>query len=160
MSSPPGSSAPQRDVDSVAPALADALPALHRALDRLVARDYALPKPPEGHLNLLRHVAEHEGATVREAADALLMKPNNVSALVSQLTEQGLLERRQDSADKRVVRLHPTAVARRRLGEVRALQVSHLTEALLSLTEGEMDALGSALGALQSLTRGLRSAAH
>ncbi|MGW3464827.1 MarR family transcriptional regulator, partial [Streptomyces olivaceoviridis] len=69
-------------------------------------------------------------------------------------------ERRQDSTDKRVVRLHPTAVARRRLGEVRALQVSHLTEALLSLTEGEMDALGSALGALHSLTRGLRSAAH
>jgi hypothetical protein len=44
----PGSSAPQRDVDSVASALADTLPALHRALDRLVARDYALPKPPEG----------------------------------------------------------------------------------------------------------------
>lgn len=156
----PGTSAPQRDVDSVASALADALPALHRALDRLVARDYALPKPPEGHLNLLRHVAEHEGTTVREAADALLMKPNNVSALVSQLTEQGLLERRQDSTDKRVARLYPTAVARQRLGEVRALQASHLTDALLSLTEGEMDALGSALGALRSLAHGLRPAAH
>ncbi|MCG0067063.1 MarR family winged helix-turn-helix transcriptional regulator [Streptomyces tricolor] len=156
----PGSSASQRDVDSVASALADALPALHRALDRLVARDYAHPKPPEGRLNLLRHVAEHPGATVREAAEALLMKPNNVSALVSQLTEEGLLERRQDSADKRVARLYPTAVARRRLGEVRALQVSHLTEALLSLTEGEMDALGSALGALHSLTHRLHPAAR
>ncbi|EST19674.1 MarR family transcriptional regulator [Streptomyces roseochromogenus] len=30
------------------------------------------------------------------------MKPDNVSALVSRLTEQGLLERGQDSADKRV----------------------------------------------------------
>jgi DNA-binding MarR family transcriptional regulator len=97
---------------------------------------------------------------VREAAAALLMKPNNVSALVSQLTEEGLLERRQDSADKRVARLYPTEVARRRLDEVRALQVSHLTEALLSLTEGEMDALGSALGALCSLTRRLHPAAH
>ncbi|WP_205614327.1 MarR family winged helix-turn-helix transcriptional regulator [Streptomyces dangxiongensis] len=156
----PGSSAPQRDVDSVASALADALPALHRALDRLVARDYARPKPPEGPLNLLRFLAEHRGATVREAADALLMKPNNVSALVSQLTGQGLLERRQDSADRRVARLHLTPVARRRLGEVRALQVSHLTGALLSLTEGEMDALGSALGALNSLTHRLHPAAH
>ncbi|WP_225826151.1 MarR family winged helix-turn-helix transcriptional regulator [Streptomyces naphthomycinicus] len=155
-----GSSAPQRDVDSVASALADALPALHRALDRLVARDYALPKPPEGQLNLLRHVAEHHGTTVREAADALLMKPNNVSALVTQLTEQGLLERRRDSADKRVARLHPTAVARQRLDEVHVLQAAHLTEALLSLTEGELDALGSALGALHSLTHRLHPAAR
>jgi DNA-binding MarR family transcriptional regulator len=155
-----GSSAPQRDVDSVASALADALPALYRALDRRVARDFPHPKPPEGHLNLLRYVAEHEGATVREAADALLMKPNNVSALVSQLTEQGLLERGQDSTDKRVVRLHLMPVARRRLAEVHALQVGHLTQALLALTEGEMDALGSALGALQSLTHRLRPAAH
>ncbi|MFJ7149269.1 MarR family winged helix-turn-helix transcriptional regulator [Streptomyces sp. NPDC100445] len=156
----PGSSAHRRDLDSVAPALADALPALHRALDRLVARDYAHPKPPEGPLNLLRHLEEHRGATVREAAEALLMKPNNVSALVSQLAGEGLLERRRDSADKRVVRLYLTPVARRRLGEVRALQVSHLTDALLALTEGEMDALGSALGALASLTRRLHAAAR
>ncbi|MFF5854644.1 MarR family winged helix-turn-helix transcriptional regulator [Streptomyces sp. NPDC012751] len=155
-----GPSAPQRDVDRVATALADALPALHRALDRLVARDYAHPKPPEGHLNLLRYVAEHEGATVREAAAALLMKPNNVSALVSQLSGQGLLERRPDSADKRVVRLHLMPVARRHLAEVRALQVAHLDRALLSLTEGELDALGSALGALDSLTHRLHPAAH
>ncbi|MEU3956432.1 MarR family winged helix-turn-helix transcriptional regulator [Streptomyces achromogenes] len=155
-----GSSAPQRDVDSVASALADALPALYRALDRRVARDFPHPKPPEGHLNLLRHVAEHEGATVREAAEALLMKPNNVSALVSQLTEQGLLERGQDSTDKRVVRLRLTPVARRRLAEVRALQAGHLGGALRALTEGELDALGSALGALESLTHGLRAAAH
>ncbi|WP_030749126.1 MarR family winged helix-turn-helix transcriptional regulator [Streptomyces sp. NRRL S-31] len=155
-----GPSAPQRDVDRVATALADALPALHRALDRLVARDYAHPKPPEGHLNLLRYVAEHEGATVREAAAALLMKPNNVSALVSQLSGQGLLERRPDSSDKRVVRLHLMPVARRHLAEVRALQVAHLDRALLSLTEGELDALGSALGALNSLTHRLHPAAH
>ncbi|MEU7562467.1 MarR family winged helix-turn-helix transcriptional regulator [Streptomyces eurythermus] len=155
-----GSSAPQRDVAGVASALADALPALYRALDRRVARDFPHPKPPEGHLNLLRHVAEHEGATVREAAEALLMKPNNVSALVSQLTEQGLLERGQDSADKRVVRLRLTPVARRRVAEAHALQVGHLTGALRALTDGELGALGSALGALVSLTHGLRSAAH
>ncbi|MFF0855988.1 MarR family winged helix-turn-helix transcriptional regulator [Streptomyces sp. NPDC003388] len=156
----PGSSAPQRDVERVASALADCLPSLHRALDRLVARDYAHPKPPEGQLSLLRYVAEHEGATVREAAAALLMKPNNLSALVSQLTDRGLLERRQDGADRRVARLHLRPLARRRLAEVRALQVSHLTEGLLSLTEGELDALGSALGSLVSLTHRLHPAAH
>ncbi|MFD7136673.1 MarR family winged helix-turn-helix transcriptional regulator [Streptomyces sp. NPDC059894] len=153
-------SAPSRGTDRVACELAACLPALHRALDRRVASTYPLPKPPEGQLLLLKFVAQQEGATVREAAEALLMKPNNVSALVSQLTAQGLLERRQDSADKRVAHLYPTATSRRRLGEVRDLETAYLAEALDALTDGEMDALGSALGALTSLTRHLHAAAH
>ncbi|MFH8800703.1 MarR family winged helix-turn-helix transcriptional regulator [Streptomyces sp. NPDC017936] len=153
-------SASRRSADRVASGLAACLPALHRALDRRVAAAFPHPKPPEGQLLLLRFVAQREGATVREAAEALLMKPNNVSALVSQLTEQGELERRQDSTDKRVAHLYLTATSRRRIAEVRDLETAFLSEALLSLTDGEMDALGSALGALTSLTRRLRATAH
>jgi hypothetical protein len=50
--------------------------------------------------------------------------------------------------------------SRRRLAEVRDLETGYLSEALLSLTDGEMDALGSAVGALISLTRHLHAAAH
>ncbi|AOW85801.1 MarR family winged helix-turn-helix transcriptional regulator [Streptomyces olivaceus] len=150
------SSTPRRDIDRVASGLAACLPALHRALDRQVAARYPHPKPPEAQLALLRYVAQHEGATVREAAEALLMKPNNVSALVSQLTEQGDLERRRDSADKRVAHLHVTAVARERLTEVRELETALIRQALTPLTEGQQGALGSALDALDALTRHLR----
>ncbi|MFF7557411.1 MarR family winged helix-turn-helix transcriptional regulator [Streptomyces olivaceus] len=150
------SSTPRRDIDRVASGLAACLPALHRALDRQVAARYPHPKPPEAQLALLRYVAQHEGATVREAAEALLMKPNNVSALVSQLTEQGDLERRRDSADKRVAHLHLTAVARERLTEVRGLETALIRQALTPLTEGQQGALGSALDALDALTRHLR----
>ncbi|MFF3346851.1 MarR family winged helix-turn-helix transcriptional regulator [Streptomyces sp. NPDC002779] len=152
------SSAPGRDLDRVAAVLADRVPALHRALDRRVAAEYPHPKPPEGQLALLRFVAQREGATVREVAEALLMKPNNVSTLVSQLTERGLLERRPDGTDKRVAHLHLTATSRQRLAEVRELEATYLRQALMSLTEGEKDALGSALGALNSLTNRLHSA--
>ncbi|WP_217169566.1 MarR family winged helix-turn-helix transcriptional regulator [Streptomyces sp. AC512_CC834] len=154
------SSASRRDIDRVASGLAACLPALHRALDRQVAARYPHPKPPEGQLALLRFVAQHEGATVREAAEALLMKPNNVSALVSQLTEQGDLERRRDSADKRVAHLHLTATARERLSEVRELETAFIRHALTSLTEGQQGALGSALDALEALTRHLHPAAR
>lgn len=154
------SSAPSRELDRTASGLAACLPALYRALDRQIAAGYPHPKPPEGQLALLRFVARREGATVREAAEALLMKPNNVSTLVSQMTESGLLERRQDSADKRVAHLYPTATARRRLAEVRDLETAHLRQALMSLTDGELGALGSAVGALTALTRRLHSAAH
>ncbi|MFD6529156.1 MarR family winged helix-turn-helix transcriptional regulator [Streptomyces sp. NPDC060184] len=149
----PGTST--QDDDSAASALASVLPALNRALDRRIAQDFPGPKPPEGQLALLRFVSQYEGSTVREAADALLMRPNNVSALVSRLTVAGLLERRPDPADKRVAHLYPTPRARRELAEVRRLQGVHLARALESLTDGEQDALGSALGALNSLTDAL-----
>ncbi|GGQ71716.1 MarR family winged helix-turn-helix transcriptional regulator [Streptomyces flaveolus] len=154
------SSSPRRDIDRVASGLAACLPALHRALDRQVSAEYPHPKPPEGQLALLRFVAQHEGATVREAAEALLMKPNNVSALVSQLTERGDLERRQDSADKRVAHLYLTATARERVAEVRSLETAFIRHALTSLTEGERGALGSAVSALEALTRHLHPAAR
>ena len=134
------------------------LPALNRVLERQVALDFPHPGLPEGQLALLRLVEERAGITVREAAEVLLMKPNNVSALVTQLTDQGLLERRQDAGDKRVAHLHPTPLAASRLAEARAIKTAHLTRLLATLTDGEQDALGSALGALNALARHLHSA--
>ncbi|OEJ93216.1 MarR family winged helix-turn-helix transcriptional regulator [Streptomyces thermolilacinus] len=147
------------DTDRLALALAECLPELNRALERRVTQEIRHPKPSEAQIALLRFVMRHEGATVREAADALLMRPNNVSALVSQLTEAGLLERRRDPADKRIAHLHPTPRARRELADVQRLRTAHLTRALHLLTDGEMDALGSAVGALTSLARHIHPAA-
>lgn len=152
----PEENASAQDTDHVAARLVACLPGLARALDRQVAQDYAHPKPPEAQLALLRHVEDNDGTTVRAAAEALLMKPNNVSALVTQLTEQGLLERRRDTADKRVAHLHLTVFARQRLAEVERLMSAHLGSALRALTDGEKDALGAALGALTALERHLR----
>lgn len=151
------SSASVQDIDRVASTLVAVLPVLHRAFERQMDQEFAHPKLPEGQLALLFLVEERAGITVRESAEALLMKPNNVSALVSQLTELGLLERRQDAADKRVAHLHPTATARQRLAEARLLKEAHVARALHTLTEGQLDALGAALGALTSLTGRLHS---
>ncbi|WP_123559084.1 MarR family winged helix-turn-helix transcriptional regulator [Kitasatospora cineracea] len=145
-------------VDSTAEVLVSVLPVLNRVLERQVALDFPHPGLPEGQLALLRLVEERAGITVREAAEVLLMKPNNVSALVTQLTDQGLLERRQDAGDKRVAHLHPTPLAASRLAEARAIKTAHLTRLLATLTDGEQDALGSALGALNSLVRHLHPA--
>ncbi|MEU3497670.1 MarR family transcriptional regulator [Kitasatospora cineracea] len=154
----PTPSARSEQTDSTAEALVSVLPVLNRVLERQVALDFPHPGLPEGQLALLRLVEERAGITVREAAEVLLMKPNNVSALVTQLTDQGLLERRQDVGDKRVAHLHPTPLAASRLAEARAIKTAHLTRLLATLTDGEQDALGSALGALNSLARHLHSA--
>ncbi|MFJ3668787.1 MarR family winged helix-turn-helix transcriptional regulator [Streptomyces sp. NPDC090106] len=149
-----------QDLDRVAAGLAAVLPALSRAIERQVDRQLTHPKPSEAQIALLRYVHTHDGATVREAADALLMKPNNVSALVTQMTENGMLERRQDPADRRVAHLHLTPVSRKRHTEVERLMGTHVTRALGALTDGELDALGSALGALESLSGQLHSDAR
>ncbi|MER6186301.1 MarR family transcriptional regulator [Streptomyces sp. NPDC001652] len=154
----PPSSASAQEIDRVAADLLLCLPALHRAMDRRVSQDFPHPKPPEAQLALLWHVRAHEGVTVREVAEALMMKPNNVSALVSQLTRQGELERRQDTADKRIAHLYLTARARQRIAEVEQLMSVHLVDALQALTDGERRALGAAVGALHALTGHLRAA--
>ncbi|MEU3528124.1 MarR family winged helix-turn-helix transcriptional regulator [Streptomyces sp. NPDC038707] len=146
-----------QDIRRVASGLAACLPALSRALDRQVGQVYPHPKPPEAQLALLRHVESHDGVTVRKAAEALLMKPSNVSALVSQMTELGMLERRQDPADKRVAHLHLTEKARHELAEVHRLMSSHVMGALSTMTDGDLKALGAALGSLNALAGRLLS---
>ncbi|MGW0758344.1 MarR family winged helix-turn-helix transcriptional regulator [Streptomyces sp. NPDC002814] len=143
-------------VDHVAAGLVACLPALNRYIKQGIDRRLPYPKLPERQLALLQYVAEHDGATVHEAADALRMMPNNVSALVTRLTEAGLLERRQDDSDKRVAHLCVTATARQRIGEVENIAAAQLASALRTLTDGDRDALGSALGALEALARRLR----
>ncbi|MFF5337734.1 MarR family winged helix-turn-helix transcriptional regulator [Streptomyces sp. NPDC013181] len=152
-----GNSASAQSVGQVASGLAACLPVLSRALERHVEREFPAPKPPEAQLALLRQVEAHDGITVRKAAEALLMKPNNVSALVTHLTEQGLLERRQDAADKRVAHLHLTAKARRELAEVHRLMSTHVAGALRTMTDGDLKALGAALGTLNSLVERLHA---
>lgn len=147
-------------VDRVAAELLACLPALHRAMDRRISLDFPHPKPPEAQLSLLLYVRDHEGVTVGEAAEALMMKPNNVSATVSQLARQGELERRQDPDDKRVAHLFLTPLARERIAEVEQLMGGHLVDALRALTDGERRALGAAVGALRALTGHLRSPRH
>ncbi|MEU6261136.1 MarR family transcriptional regulator [Streptomyces sp. NPDC047043] len=143
-------------IDHVAAGLAACLPALNRSVERGIAARLPYPKPPERQLALLRYVAENDGATVHKAACALQMQPNNVSALVTRLTEAGMLERRQDDTDKRVAHLRVTAEARRRIAEAEDVATRQLASTLRTLTDGELEALGSALGALAGLAQRLR----
>ncbi|MDT0307493.1 MarR family transcriptional regulator [Streptomyces sp. DSM 44917] len=85
---------------------------LHRTLRQTV-------RPPEGEhvrppaqVELLHLVHDRPGISVREAARALRMQPNNVSALVTLLVRDGFLERAPDPADRRAVQLRPTAKMR------------------------------------------------
>ncbi|MGW0808514.1 MarR family winged helix-turn-helix transcriptional regulator [Nonomuraea sp. NPDC002799] len=135
------------------------LPRLQRAVERRVHLGFPHPTLPEGQLALLRLVKERPGITVREAAGELLMKPNNVSALVTQLAGQGELRRVPDPADRRVAHLHTTEEADRRFAIAEALTSKVLGDGLSGLSDAEVAAIGQALPALDALLRRVHPAA-
>lgn len=64
-------------------------------------------KPP--HLDILLNLYRREGISQQELARKLLVGRSNMSMLLPQLEKRGLIERRADARDKRVLRLHLTA---------------------------------------------------
>ena len=77
---------------------------------------------------LLLAIAGHEdpfGPTVGDVADSLLLKHHSAVGLVDRAEIAGMVARKQDPSDHRVVRLALTAIGRRRLEE---LSKAHLEE--------------------------------
>ena len=63
-------------------------------------------KPP--HLDIMINLYRREGISQQELARKLLVGRSNMSMLLPQLEKRGLIERRADARDKRVLRLHLT----------------------------------------------------
>jgi DNA-binding MarR family transcriptional regulator len=63
-------------------------------------------KPP--HLDILINLYRREGISQQELARKLLVGRSNMSMLLPQLEKRGLIERRGDGKDKRVLRLFLT----------------------------------------------------
>ncbi|NUR94011.1 MAG: MarR family transcriptional regulator [Kribbellaceae bacterium] len=75
----------------------------------------------------------------------------SMTALVTQLADQGLVERRRDPADARVVLVAITDAGNRRLRELRAEGASTLTDLIDKLDERDAAALRDAVPAIRRL---------
>lgn len=82
---------------------------------------------PSQHQLLLAVRGHHDpnGPTVGQVADYLMVRPNSAVELVNRTQQLGLIARRTDDADHRVVRLALTDAGRRRL---EALTEAHIEE--------------------------------
>lgn len=67
-------------------------------------------KPP--HLDIMINLYRREGISQQELARKLLVGRSNMSMLLPQLEKRGLIDRRADVRDKRVLRLHLTEEGR------------------------------------------------
>jgi len=87
----------------------DAIRTLLLLMPRMVGRAKRLPVPRElhslalapRHLSLLAYLLFDGEASVNELAERLEVAPTTVSLMVGELSRKGVLERREDQADRR-----------------------------------------------------------
>ncbi|MDI7863854.1 MarR family transcriptional regulator [Rhizobiaceae bacterium n13] len=109
-------------------------------------------KPP--HLDILINLYRFEGISQQELARKLLVGRSNMSMLLPQMEKRGLIERRGDARDKRVLRLYLTEAGRKTTEEAMAIQTA-LIERSLSATPLEQcmtvaDSMGNIIAALSA----------
>ncbi|OWV71723.1 MarR family transcriptional regulator [Rhizobium sp. J15] len=85
-------------------------------------------KPP--HLDILVNLYRFEGISQQELARKLLVGRSNMSMLLPQMEKRGLIERRGDARDKRVLRLHLTGEGRRLTEAAMAIQTDLIERTL------------------------------
>src|SRR5476649_47262 len=95
--------------------LLESLSAIRRAVRRQIARPVELSVLTGAQLELVRLLRREPGVSIADAAARLRVAPNTVSTLVGQLADAGVLERRVDESDRRVVRLMLNPGVRRRV---------------------------------------------
>ncbi|HVX20854.1 MAG TPA: MarR family transcriptional regulator [Acidimicrobiales bacterium] len=137
--------------------LLGAMATVRRAVRRLPERPEP-PEPPEplctltaAQGELVRLVRWRPGVSVAEAAEELRLAPNTVSTLVGQLTDQGLLLRVADQADRRVARLDLDPDARRKVTAWRDRRSEAVAAAMGRLGADDRRVLADAAAALERL---------
>ncbi len=101
-------------------AVARACQLMQQSLARELA--YLDIKPP--HLDILVNLFRFEGISQQELARKLLVGRSNMSMLLPQMEKRGLIERRGDKQDKRVLRLYLTEAGRRLTREAMTIQTA------------------------------------
>lgn len=85
-------------------------------------------KPP--HLDILVNLYRFEGISQQELARKLLVGRSNMSMLLPQMEKRGLILRRDDERDKRVLRLYLTSEGRKLSEEAMAIQTGLIDRVL------------------------------
>ena len=137
--------------------LLEAVSAIRRAVRRRVGRPVELSVLTGAQLELVRLLRREPGVSIADAAARLRVAPNTVSTLVGQLADAGVLERRSDESDRRVVRLTLNPGIRRRVDAVRDRRLDALGDAMSRLSADERKLLDEATPVLIRLADELQS---
>jgi MarR family transcriptional regulator for hemolysin len=94
---------------------------------------------------LLREAANADGASQRELADLMRIEPPTLVRQLDKLADDGLVERKPDPDDRRVLRVVVTPAGRKRLAQLHDVVHDVDTELRGILTKRDVEVLGRAL---------------
>ncbi|MEY3915533.1 MAG: hypothetical protein RLZZ103_1032 [Pseudomonadota bacterium] len=130
--------------------LGDAARLLRRSFDER-ARVSEVTRPQWRVLALLKRF---DGSTQVNLADMLDVEPITLSRMVDRLQAAGLVERRADTSDRRMWRLHLTAEGEQKIEALRPTTLALFDDALAGLDPAERLKLEAMLNIIRSnLTR-------
>ena len=107
---------------------------------------------------ILRFVAGAEGQSQNALGESLQIAPSRMVALIDELEEEGLVERRHNPSDRRAKALHVTDRGREVLSRAMKIGMAHEADICRPLREGERELLIDMLqriAAAQGLTAGV-----
>ena len=125
---------------------------------RFAERLAALELHPR-HFGMLSHLAASEGQSQQALSVALGIHRSAVVALVDDLEQRGLAERRRDPVDRRAYTLYLTPAGRDLLADLKRIAVEHETELLTALDASERSQLISLLQRVAE-SQGLAAGVH
>lgn len=77
-----------------------------------------------------------------QLGEKLLQSKGNISTIVTNLVDRGLVERQRDPDDRRYVKIHLTEEGRRLIGDIFPEHVQKITETFDALDDEELETLG------------------
>jgi DNA-binding MarR family transcriptional regulator len=96
-------------------------------------------RPP--HFGVMTLIASHPGSTQQELVRASLIDPSSMVAIVDELEEAGLAERRRHPADRRKHAVHLTSAGRAKLTRARRVAGRVYEQIFAPLDDGEREEL-------------------
>jgi DNA-binding MarR family transcriptional regulator len=96
-------------------------------------------RPP--HFGVLTLIDSHPGCAQQELVDRSLIDPSSMVAVIDELEELGLAERRAHPGDRRKHAVHLTANGQRTLQQARKLAIETAKETFAPLTAREVETL-------------------
>jgi DNA-binding MarR family transcriptional regulator len=100
-------------------------------------------KPP--HLDIMVNLLRTEGISQQDLAHKLLVGRSNMTMLLPQLEKRGLIERRPDADDRRILRLYLTGAGKLLAERAIAIQADLIDEIMSVSSPEECELIGEAM---------------
>jgi DNA-binding MarR family transcriptional regulator len=122
-------------------AVAKASQIIHQKLAKaLISLDIKVP-----HLDILANLYRFEGISQQDLARKLLVGRSNISMLLPQIEKRGLIERRADEHDKRILRLYLTDKGRDITRQALAIELQLIEHSMSTTTVEECNQVGEVM---------------